>query len=433
MFAQRGARTGLRLLARSASARSSSTASSSSRWSWQRATVMLGTAATAAAATACVLDKFPHLLQLPAVDAAEAADVAYPPTKAIISHLMLPDDANPARNVHGGSILTLIDQAGYLAATKFVNQGPPRKDPFVCALARVQECDFLKAMHIGEVAEVEAEVVFTSPHSIEVLVNVYACNPLENSRRFTNQARLYYVCTTRSKLLSMRNMTDFEKLSAMSVPRMIYPSKEAEEAGQKRYAQRELDRHQFQLWGKSLPATTTPSAADSQQQQSSQQPQSTSSAQAESAVMAHLVLPSDCYETDIAQAGAIMKMMDSVAGIVAVRHCRSFVATACLEAMDFKAPIFNGNYVTFYARPIFNSQKSLEIQVDVYAEDITGRKTLTNQSRFVFVSFDKWGRTQAVPPFVPFTDEEKALYADGLKRYQARKSESKKKQQQEQK
>ena len=30
---------------------------------------------------------------------------------------MLPDDANPAGNVHGGTILKMVEQVGYLAAT----------------------------------------------------------------------------------------------------------------------------------------------------------------------------------------------------------------------------------------------------------------------------------------------------------------------------
>ena len=46
----------------------------------------------------------------------------------------------------------------------------------VAQLARVERTDFLQPMHIGEVAELTAEITFTSPHSLEVKVLVWAEN-----------------------------------------------------------------------------------------------------------------------------------------------------------------------------------------------------------------------------------------------------------------
>lgn len=80
-----------------------------------------------------------------------------------ISRVMLPDDANPGGNVHGGTILKMIEEASWIAATKHCN--PPSSasngetksghhSALVGALVRVEHMDFHKPMHIGEVAKV---------------------------------------------------------------------------------------------------------------------------------------------------------------------------------------------------------------------------------------------------------------------------------------
>ena len=46
----------------------------------------------------------------------------------------------------------------------------------MAAMARIEHMDFLLPMHIGEVAELMAEILYTAPHSLEVLVKVWAEN-----------------------------------------------------------------------------------------------------------------------------------------------------------------------------------------------------------------------------------------------------------------
>jgi len=52
----------------------------------------------------------------------------------------------------------------------------------VAALARVERTDFLSPMCIGEVANVSAEITYTSRHSVEVQVNVMSENILTGGR-----------------------------------------------------------------------------------------------------------------------------------------------------------------------------------------------------------------------------------------------------------
>ena len=88
-----------------------------------------------------------------------------------ISRVMLPDDANPGGNVHGGTILKMIEEAGWIAATRHCNVPTltngastnssqsgsvqlPARNPLVAALVRVEHMGFHQPVHICEVAKV---------------------------------------------------------------------------------------------------------------------------------------------------------------------------------------------------------------------------------------------------------------------------------------
>ncbi|TRY96894.1 hypothetical protein DNTS_015425 [Danionella cerebrum] len=88
--------------------------------------------------------------------------------------IMRPDDANIVGNVHGGTILKMIEEAGCIIGTRHCNT--QTGDRCVAALARVERTDFLHPMFIGEVAHVSAGISYTSKHSVEVQVSVVAEN-----------------------------------------------------------------------------------------------------------------------------------------------------------------------------------------------------------------------------------------------------------------
>lgn len=111
-----------------------------------------------------------------------------------VCRIMVPDDANIAGNVHGGTTLKLIEEAGYIIATRHCNKTKPNKESkYNAALARVERTDFLQPVYIGEVVQVHAELGYPSKHSLEVKVSVWAENLMTGSRRLTNRAALWYV------------------------------------------------------------------------------------------------------------------------------------------------------------------------------------------------------------------------------------------------
>src|SRR5688500_10704487 len=68
-----------------------------------------------------------------------------------------------------------------------------------------------------------------------------------------------------------------------------------------------------------------------------------------SIVMSQLMLPSDANPWGNVHGGSIMKLVDSAAGVVATRHCRTRVVTARMDEMSFLEPVFIGNVVTLKA------------------------------------------------------------------------------------
>lgn len=115
-------------------------------------------------------------------------------TPVEISRIMLPDDTNNSGNVHGGTILKMIEHAGHIVANRHCNKGRPEKDPpITTALVRLEKMDFHQPMFVGEVAQLQAAVTYTSPNSLEVVVDVWAENVISGDRRHTNTAYLWYV------------------------------------------------------------------------------------------------------------------------------------------------------------------------------------------------------------------------------------------------
>ena len=123
---------------------------------------------------------------------------------AFTQRLMLPDDANPAGNVHGGTILKMIEQAGYIAAMRHVKAAGSNssssgasasaEDEIVVVMGTI-DCTFLRPMHIGDVSRCEAKVTYAINSAVEVTVTVTRedLQTPESKLVTTNKANIYYV------------------------------------------------------------------------------------------------------------------------------------------------------------------------------------------------------------------------------------------------
>ncbi|EMP25925.1 Cytosolic acyl coenzyme A thioester hydrolase [Chelonia mydas] len=309
------------------------------------------------------------------------------------SVIMRPDDANIAGNVHGGTILKMIEEAGAIISTRHCNS--QAGEHCVSALARVERTDFLSPMCIGEVAHVSAEITYTSKHSVEVQVNVLSENILTGAKRVTNRATLWYVP------LSLKNVD-----KVLEVPPIQYAWKELEEEGKKRYEEQKLERLVTkQRNGDIIFPVINPEPYTVGYSQSS---------------LIHLVGPSDCTLHGFVHGGVTMKLMDEVAGIVAARHCKTNIVTASVDAINFHEKIKKGCIITISGRMTFTSNKSMEIEVFVDADpfvDEPKERYRAVSAFFTYVSLSKEGKPLPVPQLVVESEDEKRRFEDGKGRY----------------
>lgn len=137
--------------------------------------------------------------------------------------------------------------------------------------------------------------------------------------------------------------------------------------------------------------------------------------------MTELVLPNDTNTLNNLMGGRLMHWMDIVSAIAGQKHSNRIVVTASVDNISFKHPIRLGNVVTLRARVTRAFNSSMEIRIDVEAEDApSGKKIESNVAYFTFVALDADGKPTYIPEVIPETDEEKELYEGALRRRQLR-------------
>ncbi len=137
--------------------------------------------------------------------------------------------------------------------------------------------------------------------------------------------------------------------------------------------------------------------------------------------MTELVLPNDTNTLNNLMGGRLMHWMDIVSAISAQKHSNRIVVTASVDNVSFKKAIQLGNVVTLNAHVTRSFNSSMEVAIEVWAEDIpSGRRIESNRAFFTFVAVDQLGKPIDVPELIPETDEEKALFEGALRRRQLR-------------
>ncbi len=119
--------------------------------------------------------------------------------------------------------------------------------------------------------------------------------------------------------------------------------------------------------------------------------------------------------------GKMMHWMDVVSAISAQRHANRTVVTASVDNVSFEKPIALGNVITLNAKVTRAFKSSMEVYIEVWAEDIPNeKKFLSNTAFYTFVAVGKDGKPEAIPEIIPESDQEKKLYDGALRRRQLR-------------
>lgn len=110
--------------------------------------------------------------------------------------------------------------------------------------------------------------------------------------------------------------------------------------------------------------------------------------------------------------GVVMRMVDEAAAIVAIKHAHRPVVTARVERFDFLAPAYIGNVVSVHCALNYVGRTSMEVGVEVTAEDLmTGEVRHVASSEVIFVALNENHKPTPVPPLVPANAEEEARVA----------------------
>ncbi len=137
--------------------------------------------------------------------------------------------------------------------------------------------------------------------------------------------------------------------------------------------------------------------------------------------MTELVLPNDTNGLNNLMGGRLMHFMDIAAAIAAQKHSNRIVVTASVDNISFSEPIRIGNTVTINAFVTRAFSSSMEVYIEVTAEDIpANKKVQSNRAFFTFVAVDQSGSPIEVPKVEPETELEKELYEGALRRRQLR-------------
>jgi uncharacterized protein (TIGR00369 family) len=145
-----------------------------------------------------------------------------------------------------------------------------------------------------------------------------------------------------------------------------------------------------------------------------------------SVVMAQVMNPQDANPAGNVHGGVIMKLIDTAAASVAVRHGRCNAVTASIDRLDFHYPVFIGDFVTLRASLNYVGKSSMEVGIRVEAENLmTGERRHTVSAYMTFVGLDNENRHVTLPRLILETKEEKRRNREAMARRKMRQAEKK--------
>ena len=119
--------------------------------------------------------------------------------------------------------------------------------------------------------------------------------------------------------------------------------------------------------------------------------------------------------------GQLLKWIDELAGIVAIRHCGGTVTTAAIDNLQFKAPAYTGDMIVLQGMVTYVGHTSMEVRVDPFREALDGKREMINRAYIDMVCINCKGEPTEVPDLLLETEEQKQEYEAAKKRKQIRK------------
>ncbi len=137
--------------------------------------------------------------------------------------------------------------------------------------------------------------------------------------------------------------------------------------------------------------------------------------------MIHVIQPRDLNGSGRLFGGALLQMIDELAGIVAKRHCQTAnVTTAAIDNLNFKAGAYENDLLVLIGYVTYTGNTSMEVRIDTYIEDTEGMRRPINRAYFVMVAMGDDNRPTRVPSLLIETESQKAEWEGALLRRENR-------------
>jgi acyl-CoA hydrolase len=137
--------------------------------------------------------------------------------------------------------------------------------------------------------------------------------------------------------------------------------------------------------------------------------------------LAQMMQPEHANSQGNVHGGWIMKLVDEAGALASTRHAAHRTVTVAIDRMVFHQPIHIGDLVLFNAEVTYAGHTSMEVEVDVIAENpITGQQTHTNAAYLVYVAIDDNEKPTRIPPLLAETPAEQARMDAAIERQKRR-------------
>lgn len=113
-----------------------------------------------------------------------------PQRELTLRFLAEPQDVNFGGKVHGGAVMKWIDLAAYACSAGWSSR--------YCVTAYAGGIQFVAPIHVGNLVEVDAKVIYTGRSSMHIALEVNACDPKSLNRRLTTHCIVIMVAVDES-------------------------------------------------------------------------------------------------------------------------------------------------------------------------------------------------------------------------------------------
>lgn len=137
--------------------------------------------------------------------------------------------------------------------------------------------------------------------------------------------------------------------------------------------------------------------------------------------LSQVILPGMANYLGTAHGGELIKIMDSAAGVCAVRHARAVCVTAAMDNIIFHESAKVGSLVTCHAQLTYAGRSSMEVTVSLDTENIlAGEKLCCLTAYFVFVALDTEHNAVEIPVLEYTSEGERKMAGEAQERMKHR-------------